>query len=103
MDPAARLCRGHAVGAVASALILQLAVHASSLDDGDHFLQPADAGVAAGHDLDLPALPLGILAVHPKQLTGKKRSLVAARPGADFEDDVLLIVGIFRDEQNLEL
>ena len=53
---------GHALHAVHAALVLQLAVDAASLDRGDDFLQAADAGVAARHHLDPPALALGELA-----------------------------------------
>ena len=43
------------------------------------------------------------LRVHAEQLGGKQRRFVAAGAGADFEHDVLLVVGILRDQQHLEL
>ena len=43
------------------------------------------------------------LRVHAEQLAGEERRLVAAGAGADFEDDVLLVVRVLRYEQNLQL
>ena len=101
--PAARFGGRHALHAMDAALVLQLAVGAASFDGGDDFLEPADAGVAARHHFDPPALALGVLAVHAEQLGGEQRRLVAARAGADFEHDVLVVVRILRDQQHLEL
>ena len=50
--------------------------------------------------LDLPALTLGVARVHPEQVRGEERRFVAAGAGADFEHDVLGVVGILRDEQD---
>ena len=86
-----------------AAFVFQLAVRAAALDGRDDFLEPADAGVARRHQLEPPALALGVLAVHPEQLGGEERRLVAARAGADFEDDVLFVVRILGIEQDLEL
>ena len=52
--------------------------------------------------LDLPAVLLGEARVHAENLGGEERSLVAASAGADFEDDVLLVVGILGEEQDLQ-
>ena len=103
VDAAARLGGRHALHAVHAALVLQLAVDAAPLDHRDHFLQAADAGVAARHHLEAPAVALGVHAVHPEQLGGEERRLVAAGAGADLEHDVLLVVRILRDEQDLHL
>ena len=94
---------GHALHAVHAALVLQLAVGAAPLDRGDDFFQAADAGLVAREHVELPALPLRVLAVHAKQLGREERRLVAARARADFEHDVLLIVRVLGDEQDLEL
>src|SRR5262249_1773968 len=63
----------------------------------------ADAGVARRHHLDAPPVALGELAVHAEQLGGEERRFVATRPGADLEDDVLLVVRILGDEHHLEI
>jgi len=103
MNPAARLGGRHPLDAVHAALVLQLAVDAAPLDRRDHFFQAADAGIAARHRLEPPPVALGEHAVHPEELGGEQRRLVAAGAGADFEDDVLLVVRILGDQQNLEL
>ena len=46
---------------------------------------------------------LGEALVHAEDFGGKERSLVAARPGADFENHVLLVVGVLGQEQHLDL
>ena len=99
VDAAAGFGGGHALDAVHAALVLQLAVDAAPLDHRDDFLEPADAGVVARHELDPPALALRVPAVHPKQLGGEQRRFVAAGAGPDFEHDVLLVVRVLRDEQ----
>ena len=41
--------------------------------------------------------------IHAEDFGGKERGLVAAGAGADFEDDVLLVVGILGQQQHLDL
>ena len=86
-----------------AALVLQLAVGAAAFDRRDDLLQAAHPRIAARHHLDPPALTLGEFGVHPEQLARKQRRLVAAGASPDFEDDVLRVVGIFRDQQYLQL
>jgi hypothetical protein len=86
-----------------AALVLQPAVDAFPLDGGDDLLQAAAAGLVARQHFNPPALALGVLAVHAEQLGGEQRRFVAAGSGPDFEDDVLLIVRVLRDQQDLEL
>ena len=62
---------------------------------------PPTSALARRHHLEAPALPLGEPAVHPEQFGGEQRRLVAARAGADLEQDVLLVVRVLRDEQDL--
>ena len=69
----------------------------------DDFLDAADAGVAQIQHLDLPALALGVARVHAEQVRREQRRLVAAGAGADFEHDVLRVVGILRNEEDLQL
>ena len=46
---------------------------------------------------------LGKAGVHAEDFGGKERGLVSAGAGADFEDDVLFVVGIFGQQQDLDL
>ena len=97
------LGRGHALHAVDAALVAQLGVDAVALDHGDDFLDAALAGPGHGDDVDLPALPLREARVHAEDLGREERGLVAARPRADLEQDVLLVVRVLGDEQQRDL
>ena len=44
-----------------------------------------------------------IAGVHPEKVLGEKRGLVAARPGPDFEKDVLLVERVLGEEEKLDL
>ena len=103
VNPSARFRGGHSLHAVHAALVLQLAVDAAALDRRNDFLEAADAGVVARHDLDAPALPLGELAVHAEQLGREQRRFVAAGAGANLEHHVLFVVRILGHQQLLEL
>ena len=48
-------------------------------------------------------LRLRIAVIHPEDFGGKQRGFVTARPGADFEHHVLVVVGIFGQQHDLEL
>ncbi len=54
-------------------------------------------------DFDLPLVLLGEAQVHAEHLGDEERGLVAAGAGAEFEDDVLLVVGIFGQQKDFEL
>src|SRR3989454_11083488 len=103
VDPAARLRHRNALDAVDAALELEPAPRPAPVHEEDHVLEAARAGHAGVHDLDLPALALGVLRVHARQVRGEQRGLLAARAGADLDEDVLLVVGIARQEQALQL
>ena len=103
MDAALRLSGGDALDAMHAALPFELGVDALALDDGDNFLESADAGLGERHDFDLPAMLLGEARVHAEDLGGKEGSFVATGARADFEDDVFLVVGIPGQEEDLEL
>src|SRR5437867_8088455 len=84
-------------------LEFQSAPGALALDEEDDFLVAADARRAGVHDLDLPALTLGVLRVHPQQVAGEEARLVTSGACADLDEDVLVVVGIARQEQALEI
>ena len=50
-----------------------------------------------------PALALGVAAVHPVEFPGEQRGFIAARPRADFNKDVFLVIGVLRHQQRLKL
>jgi len=60
------------------------------------------AGIVREH-FDLPALALGVPRVHAEQVTREDRRFVAARAGADLEENIRFIARIARDQQLREL
>jgi hypothetical protein len=104
VDAALGLGRGDTLHAVDAGLVLEQGVDAVAFDDGGDVLEAvADAGLGLREDLDLPAVLLGETEVHAEDLGDEEGGLVAAGAGAEFEDDVLLVVGILGQEQHLEL
>jgi hypothetical protein len=58
--------------------------------------------LVGGEDLDAPAHPLRVAAVHAEQVAGEDRRLVAAGAGADLQEDVGLVQRVARHEVLLE-
>jgi hypothetical protein len=54
-------------------------------------------------DLDTPTLGFGITRVHAKQVAGKDGGLVAAGAGADFQEDIAVVMRILGHQQALQL
>src|SRR5262249_7101218 len=94
---------GDPLDAMDAALELEAAVDAVPGDLDDDLLDAAESGRVVGEDLGLPPVALGVAVVHPVELLGEERRLVAARAGPDLEKDVLLVVRVLREEQRLEL
>ena len=103
VDAAAGLGRRHALHAVHAGFEFQMREDALARDGGDDFLVAADLALAGREHLDLPAVRGGIALVHAEQVAGEQRRLVAAGAGADFEDGVLLVGGILRQQQELDV
>ena len=66
----------------------------AALDEEDDVLEAADPGGAGVHHLDLPAVGLRVLGVHPREVRGEERGLVAAGAGPDLDEDVLVVVRV---------
>src|ERR1035437_8890331 len=64
MHAALLLRHGHALYAVHAPSVLQFGVDLGAGDQRDHFLEAADAALAAGGDFHLPGLGLGVARVH---------------------------------------
>ncbi len=92
---------GHALHAMHARLVLQLGVGAFAFHRGHDFLEPARRSARHGQNLDLPAPSLGETRVHAEEIGGKQRCLLSAGAAADFEQDVLVVVGILGKEQKL--
>ncbi len=90
----------HAMGA---GLEFQARIDAGTDDAADDLAIAAEIRFAGRDDLDLPALALGIARIHAEEVAGEQRRFVAASAGADFENDALLVVGVARKQQFLQL
>ncbi len=93
---------GHALDAVHAGLELEARIGTVAADLGDDLLVAAGLGVGRGHHLQLPATPLGIAGIHPEQVGGEQRRLLAPGAGTDLEDHVAVVVRIARHEQRTE-
>ena len=100
VDAALRLGDRHPLHPVHAALVLQPGPDRSSGRRDRHRhgrrLVAAEVGRSCVEDLGLPALPLGVAQVHPQQVAGEQRRLVAALARLDLEDDVLAVVRVAR-------
>ena len=74
-------------------------VGARRLDRDRDVLVAAEVGLGGARHLGLPAAPLGVPQVHPQQVAGEQRRLLAALPGLDLDDHVLVVVRVAREQQ----
>ena len=70
--------------------------------DGDVLVAAEVARLGVQH-LGLPAVPLGVPQVHPEQVAGEQRRLLAALPRLDLQDHVLAVVGVAGQQQLAQL
>ena len=72
------------------------------LDRHGDFVVATDLRRRGGHGLDLETEPLGVFHIHAKQVPGPDGRLVSSGSGPNLHDDVLGIVGVGRDEGDLD-
>src|SRR6267142_6876391 len=94
---------GHALHPVHAGFELQFGERAATLHFGDDFLEPAHGALTGGDHLDLPALQRSKALIHPEQVAGEQRGLVAAGAGADFQHDVAVVHGILGQQRHANL
>jgi hypothetical protein len=89
-----------------AALVLQARPHAAArlrpaaaLDRHGDVLVAAEVGLVGLDDLGAPTDPLGVAQVHAQQVAGEQRGLLAALARLDLQDDVLVVAGVARDQQ----
>ena len=97
-----RLRGGHTLYAVYARLILQRAIHVGPRDGKVYLLVAAHGTLADAGDGELPALRVAERLVHLEQVARKQGSLVATRSGTDFHLDVLRVLGVLRNQCNLD-
>ena len=102
VDPSLRLGRRHALDAMRAGFELEACVDALARDPADDFAVAAVLAAAFRHDLDRPAAPLRVARVHPVQVAREDGGFVAARRGADLEEDVVIVERVGRNEQLLQ-
>jgi hypothetical protein len=83
--------------------VFQLRIDFVAFDERGRFFVTTDAGLGRVEDFHAPALTLGVATVHAQHLGGKERRLIAARARANFEDDVLLVVRVGRQQQHSQV
>src|SRR3546814_3231529 len=91
VDTPAAFGNGDALDAVDAALEFELGEDALPRNAGDHLLVTADLGLIRRDDFDLPALRIGIAAVHAEQVAREPGVAGAhpfdwAKPGRDLFD-----------------
>src|SRR5581483_6184920 len=102
VDAAARFRHRDALYAMDPTLELQPAVGAPAADLEDDLLEAMHAVLAGAHHFHTPAASLGVARVHPIQVGGEDRSLVATRARSDLDNHVLVVVRILGDQGGLE-
>jgi len=85
MDAPAGLGLGHPLDPVNAALELQPGKDPLAVDPRHQLAQPAKIALGHLHDLKAPALRLGVFLIHPHQVGGKQRRLLAAGAGSDLQ------------------
>ena len=103
VDASLRLGLGHALHAVPPRLELELRVRALARDPRDHLAVATEFRGRRRHDLDLPALALGVARVHAEQVAREECALVAARARANLEEHVAHVVRVLREQRGLQL
>ena len=86
-----------------AAFVFQAAVSSSARYHKTDLLKPAQIALAGAHQLNLPAVSLGIFIIHPEKASGEKSRFVPSGSASYFHNDVLVVVGILRYEKQLKL
>ena len=84
-------------------LVLEARVDALARDGDGRVLDPPCGVLARVHHGSAPPLPFGIAQVHAQDFRREEPGLVASCARAHLEDHVTLVVGVLREQQDLEL
>ena len=94
---------GHALHAVRAALVLEAAPRVVALHEERDVAVAAVVGRLARQHLDLEAVALGVVLVHPVEVAGPEVRLLAALGALDLDDHVATLVRVARQQQLLDL
>ena len=83
-----------------AALEFQPGPGALALNDGAALLYAAQLRLVHIHDVDFPALGLGVHGVHPQQRRREQRAFLAADTAPELHDDVFLVIGVPGQQEN---
>ncbi len=101
VDTSAGLRLRHTLHAMYTGLVLHLGISTFSGDHSLHLFESTDSILIEGNNFNLPVLALCIVYVHAVKLRRKQSGLITARTGTDLQHDVLVIIRIFREQQDL--
>ena len=88
---------------MAAAFILEAGPCALTFDQEADFLDAAQLGLVDVHNFNREALAFGIHGIHTVEIGSKQSGFFAADAAANFDDDVLIVVGILGKQQDLQL
>ena len=69
----------------------------------DDFLIAAVLARTLAQHFDSPAFGFGVAGIHAKEIARKNGSLIAARAGAHFQENVVVVVRVFGNQKTLQL
>ena len=102
MNAALRFRGRNALHAMHAAFVFQLGIDFVAGNGHDDFFQAAERRRRTFENFHFPALRFRVARVHAEKFGGEESRFVAAGSGANFHDDVLVVVGIFRQQQKLQ-
>ena len=103
MNTSLRFRLRYALHPVYAAFILHSTVRALAGKGKYRFLDASHLGIVQRDHLGLVAAALSIALVHAHQIRTKERGFIPAGAGADLDNDVFIIVGIFGKQQRAQL
>ena len=103
MDAALGFGFRHPLHPMRSGLEFQPCEDTAPRDFSDDFLVTPRCSLTRRQNLDAPALQLGIALIHPEQIAGEKRRLIAAGSSANFENGIFFIRRVLWQKCDLEV
>src|SRR4051812_32488270 len=103
MNSPLRLRGGDPLDAVDAALVAEVPKDALAAQLEDDLLEAAEFSRAGFQRFDLEANTFSVAIVHAPEIGGEEACLIAAGAGADFQDRVLILIGIGRQEGELDV
>ena len=102
VDAAAGFGFRDALYAVYAAFVFKFGVGSFSVNHEADFLHAADSDFVNAYGFHLPTVPFRVFYVKAVHFGGKKRCLISAGAGADFYNNVFIIIGVFGEQKDLQ-